>query len=530
MPDTFIEKFLVAFDDSYFPADFQQDYEIMECLARNEMGETLLVKDRRTGDLRVAKCCADQTHLSRAAESSLLKNVRHAGLPAYIGEYQNENMLCVVRAYVEGTPLDQLVSAFPLTSGQSVDIILQLCDILTCLHTQNPPVIHRDIKPQNIIVDRRGRVTLIDFGISRAYNESAPADTLCFGTRHYAAPEQYGFSQTDPRSDIYSLGVLLCWLLTGEVQVEQGKKAVTDRRLLNVVSKCTAFDPRDRFKNAAQVKDALTGLPRRRRRAAMAALAVLLIVSAGALIHRSASGVHFKEPLIEEAVRLSLGLDQDAPLTEKHLLTVDQIFILGNQAAPDYAAFNDLVQEFTHGSGALPRGEIVSLDDLTQLKNIRNISLAFQTFNDLTPLAELPYLEVLDIRNNPQVNDLAPLAHSETLTSLTIFDTSVADLSVLRSCPRLSSVDAGYTLIDSMDDLQGLDALRILMIRKAPLQSLQGIASCPQLEQIYLAQTSLGDLSPLLELPNLKLVEVSQDMRSIVEALAGQAHFEIVYQ
>ncbi len=73
-----------------------------------------------------------------------------------------------------------------------------MCDILNYLHSQNPPIIHRDIKPQNVIVDERGRVTLIDFGISRMYDAGARADTLCFGTRHYAAPEQYGFAQTDP--------------------------------------------------------------------------------------------------------------------------------------------------------------------------------------------------------------------------------------------------------------------------------------------------------------------------------------------
>lgn len=528
MSSDLAEKFLAVFDDSQYPADFLQRYELMECLAHNSQGETLLVRDQRTDELYVAKCYADRSLLPRTSESSLLRSFRHDGLPAFVGEYQNESMLCVVRGYVEGTPLDRLACQSAFSARQSTEIVGQLCDILTYLHGQNPPIIHRDIKPQNIIVDERGHITLIDFGISRTYDESARADTICFGTRFYAAPEQYGYSQSDPRSDIFSAGVLLAWLLTGLVDLEQAKKAIADRRLLAVVEKCTAFDPKDRYRNAAQLKDALAGRTRRRRRIGMAALAGLLLVSAALLFQRSTTGVHFREPLIEQAVRLSLGMDNSAQLTEADLLAVNQLFILGNQAAADSVAFNELVDEFAHG-GDMARGEIESLQDLTQLENLRNISLAYQNFSDLSPLAELPKLEVVDLRNNPQVADVSVLAGSPTLTSLTIFDTSVADLSMLSTCPRLVSLDAGAASISSMDALEGLETLKILMLRKTPLRSLDGIQEHAMLQELYLSETPLTDLNPLLELPRLQKVEVSEDMRPYAEAIADRAGFEIVY-
>ena len=356
------------------------------------------------------------------------------------------------------------------------------------------------------------------------------ADTICFGTHHYAAPEQYGFAQTDPRADIFSVGVLLAWLLTGLVDLEQAKKAISDRRLLAIVEKCTAFDPRDRYKSAIQLNAALTGRTRRRRRIGLAALAGLLLVGAVLFFQRSTNTIRFREPLIEQAVRLSLGLDERTPLAEDDLLAVNEIFVLGDQAAANRGAFDMLVNEFANSGGAFPRGDIHSLKDLAKLKNLRSISLAYQNFSDLSPLAGLPYLEVVDIRNNPQAADVSVLAGSPTLTSLTVFDTSVNDLSMLRDCPHLASLDAGATSITSMDALDGLEALQTLMLRKTPLRSLEGLQDHAMLQELYLGETPLADLTPLLALPRLQKVEVSADMRPYVEAIADQAAFEIVYQ
>ena len=529
MSSDLAEKFLAVFDDSQYPPDFLQRYELMECLAHNELGETLLVRDQRTDELYVAKCYADRSLLPRTSESSLLRNFHHDGLPAFVGEYQNESMLCVVRGYVEGTPLDRLAFHSALSPRQSTDIISQLCDILTYLHGQNPAIIHRDIKPQNIIVDEQGRITLIDFGISRTYDENARADTICLGTRFFAAPEQYGFAQSDPRSDIFSAGVLLAWLLTGLVDLDQAKKAIADRHLLAVVEKCTAFDPKDRYRSAALLKDDLAGRARRRRRIGLAALVGLLLVSAVLLFQRYTNTVRFREPLIEQAVRLSLGLDAAAPLTEQDLLAVNQIYILGNQAAADSEGLNQLVDVFANG-GHMTRGEVETLQDLTQLKNLREVSLDYQSFSDVTPLAKLPYLQSVDMRNNPQIADVSALAGSDTLATLVIFDTSVSDLSMLSSCPKLTLVDIGATSITSMQALEGLDALQSLVARSAPLRSLEGIEDLTMLQNLYLSDSPLNDLTPLLALPRLQKVELSEDMRSYAEAIAGQATFEIIYK
>jgi serine/threonine protein kinase len=119
MSSDLVEKFLAVFDDSQYPPDFLQRYELMECLAHNSQGETLLVRDQRTDKMYVAKCYTDLSLLPRTSESSLLRNFHHDGLPAFVGEYRNESMLCVVRDYVEGTPLDRLACRSALNQPKS---------------------------------------------------------------------------------------------------------------------------------------------------------------------------------------------------------------------------------------------------------------------------------------------------------------------------------------------------------------------------------------------------------------------------
>ena len=131
------------------------------------------------------------------------------------------------------------------------------CDILIYLHGLERPIIHRDIKPQNIIVKPDGKISLIDFDTARVYQSDSKSDTQFIGTREYAPPEQYGFSQTDARTDIYSVGVVLGWLLTGKTDAEEVYRKAGRNRLTSIYKKCTAFSPEHRFDSAKNLKAAL---------------------------------------------------------------------------------------------------------------------------------------------------------------------------------------------------------------------------------------------------------------------------------
>jgi tRNA A-37 threonylcarbamoyl transferase component Bud32 len=540
MDEAFVQDFLSDFDDSRFPDGFLADYCAIECLSHNEAGETLLVRARQTGAYYVAKCYVDKTLLSRTTESELLQTLRLGGLPAFVGEYENDTMLCVVREYVEGKPLDQYAAENELTQEQAVSLLVQLCDILAYLHGQTPPVVHRDIKPQNIIVNARGHIRLIDLGISRVYDETAREDTVCFGTRHFAAPEQYGFSQTDCRADIYSLGVLAGWLLSGKTDARAAAAQIGNVRLRRIVQRCTAFAPEQRYASAVKVKAALLAADGHRQqnvlRWACGFLACTVCLCAGFAIGRytdlspafwATPSVSFEEPLVEQAVRLALGKQANDPITEAELLSVSEVYIYGDQALGSAEAFAEMGQRMTQHDSAVRNGGMRSLRDLTMLKNLRRLDIALEDVGDLAPLGELLSLEQVSLKHNP-IADASPLASLPALRGLSLFDTHVSDLSALSSCPMLESLDVGKTRITSMAAFAGIESLRYLYMQQTPIRSLSGVEELTRLERISLSGVADGDLSPLLDLPQLKEAHLDAALREAAKADLKRARFDVI--
>ena len=126
-----------------------------------------------------------------------------------------------------------------------------VCNAVETLHSLG--IIHRDIKPENVMIDTKGKVKLIDLNASRQYEEHKTSDTVILGTLGYASPEQLGLSQSDTRTDIYALGVLLNVMLTGE----HPSRKLTDGKAKKIVLKCTQIDPNSRFSTVEKLAQAL---------------------------------------------------------------------------------------------------------------------------------------------------------------------------------------------------------------------------------------------------------------------------------
>lgn len=242
------------FSKAGYPAEFLADYDQLECLASHHGRETFLVSPKGTDELCVAKCY-DSSLFSDQNTENILRNLHHEGIPVFCNSYRNDSMFIIVRSYIRGVPLSEYARDKDLSQEEIVCLCMKLADVLIYLHNQTPPVIHRDIKPENIIITEKGDVVLIDFDIARTFKTAEETDTVFFGTKGYAPPEQYGFTQTDCRSDIYSFGVLLRFLLTDSVR--ENKKIRLYRPLRNIIARCTAFDPEKRYPDMNQVKRAL---------------------------------------------------------------------------------------------------------------------------------------------------------------------------------------------------------------------------------------------------------------------------------
>src|SRR6266496_4111010 len=152
-------------------------------------------------------------------EASVLSQLDHPNLPRLYEHFQNPGHWYLVMDFIAGETLEQYQSKPPnrhLLLSEVLDIGLQLCIVLDYLHSQQPPIVFRDLKPANIMRTPTGQLYLIDFGIARYFKPGQAKDTVALGSLGYAAPEQYGRVQTTPRADIYSLGAVLHQLLTGK--------------------------------------------------------------------------------------------------------------------------------------------------------------------------------------------------------------------------------------------------------------------------------------------------------------------------
>ncbi len=157
-------------------------------------------------------------------EVSLLSNLSHPNLPHIYDNFTDPEHWYLVMDFIEGETLESYLEAKGTNYTASLDEVLtlgiQLCTVLDYLHTREPVIIFRDLKPANIMRTPAGKLFLIDFGIARSFKPGKLKDTIPFGSPGYAAPEQYGKAQTTPRADIYSLGALLHMLLSGDDPVD----------------------------------------------------------------------------------------------------------------------------------------------------------------------------------------------------------------------------------------------------------------------------------------------------------------------
>ncbi len=218
--------------------------------ALDENKSVYLVKHRETGEIFVKKIKEVYTY----GVYQKLGRLNLDGVPKLYECVEADGKLYLIEEYISGKTLEKIYQEKGrFTEEEVIRIGLQLCKILKFLHGCVPPIIHRDIKPSNLMLTSDGVLKLIDFNAAKEYHDTAVCDTVFLGTQDYAAPEQYGFGQSDARTDIYGFGVTMNYLLCGQFPRER----LCNGRLREIVLCCTQVDSQKRYQTVRELERAL---------------------------------------------------------------------------------------------------------------------------------------------------------------------------------------------------------------------------------------------------------------------------------
>lgn len=490
------------------PEGMEKTYDLIELICERAGIWTLLVVRKSDGRRCVAKIFSGNTRENGKREAEILRKLDHPDIPKLI-EYREEGEIGIlIREYADGKPLDRYAAERVMSEPAIIALGIKICRVLEYLHGLPEPVIHRDIKPQNIIVDDSGNIRLIDFGISRTRNEQNAVDTVFAGTVAYAPPEQYGFRQTDQRADIYSLGMVLQYMLTGSVDTTSDKHGTDESNLNGIIGKCTSFAPEKRFRSIREVRKSLERINRHPApRALIAGLLTVCLVLGGAL--GSLTGIAYErgrkaaipsDPSenVMPVTPLSsmLGLND---MTEEQLLRITGIYIYGdtkfdtlytrNPSEPSgeitkvnpYISGHPYVIDFKSGPIEISDGSIDDISCLKYLKNLKQLVIARNRISDLSPLEGLTQLEFVDLSHNP-----------------------ITDISALRSLTSLRQLYLNGCSVSDISPAYGLTSLEVLYVSDNGINGLNGVSALKNLREIDLQSNGLVDISVLGELTGLE--------------------------
>jgi len=230
---------------NYLSESVKQDFDMVRQLKQGPRGEVHVVCSKKSSQRYIFRQFTGNGEVYRK-----LLHVSCPNLPNIYEAAEQGGQSIVLEEYVQGDTLAFLLEGSLMSSANAKKITRDLCGALWILHSLG--AVHRDIKPENVIL-RGCDAVLIDFDASRLYKYEQDTDTEVLGTTGYAAPEQYGISQSDARADIYSLGVLLNIMLTGK----HPSIALAPGRMGRIVRKCTMTNPNNRYRSVKHLMEVL---------------------------------------------------------------------------------------------------------------------------------------------------------------------------------------------------------------------------------------------------------------------------------
>lgn len=471
--------------NDYLPEDMQEHWTVYECLKESEDSSTFLVKETATGILCVLKWGRNRQAEFLRNEMEIMEKMadrKLSGIPKTYRIFEENGEVYLVREYIEGMSLAQMVlQKGGISEAEICRISRKICQTAEQFQNPDETMIHRDIKPENIVVTPGGEVVFIDFGTMRSYKKDGSRDTFVVGTRGTAAPEQYGYTQTDQRTDVYAIGQTMLYMVSESYEMNQLSECAVSRRMKKIIEKACSFEPDKRYGDAAQLRRAVEKCQaNNRKKVYKKAGAVFGLIAAGYILaifspdgtvienkrietaEQSAAEeqiqaeIIFREELIEEAVRKELGLSKTDKITASMLENVRKLRIVGKEILDDEDTFwgeGHHVDGKDSSFGSV-RGNITDLSDLAQMVNLEELALCNQKIEDISGLKELP-LKKLYLSKN-MITDFSVLLNLIDLDTLCIMENPAENLSVIGKCTgilRLNIQGMNLTDIDFLKNL-----------------------------------------------------------------------------
>lgn len=555
--------------NDYLPEDMQEHWTVYECLKESEDSSTFLVKETATGILCVLKWGRNRQTEFLRNEMEIMKKMadrKLSGIPKAYRIFEENGEVYLVREYIEGMSLAQMVlQKGGISEAEICRISRKICQTAEQFQNPDEPMIHRDIKPENIVVTPGGEVVFIDFGTMRSYKKDGSRDTFVVGTRGTAAPEQYGYTQTDQRTDVYVIGQTMLYMVSESYEMNQLSECAVSRRMKKIIEKACSFEPDKRYGDAAQLRRAVEKCQaNNRKKVYKKAGAVFGLIAAGYILaifspdgtvienkrietaEQSAAEeqiqaeITFREELIEEAVRKELGLSKTDKITASMLENVRKLRIVGKEILDDEDTFwgeGHHVDGKDSSFGSV-RGNITDLSDLAQMVNLEELALCNQKIEDISGLKELP-LKKLYLSKN-MITDFSVLLNLIDLDTLCIMENPAENLSVIGECTGIlrlniqgmnltdidflknlsldyldmSNVEVENNIFEPLAEMKKLDTLCMCDVNEAAAETLSQMSTLKALF-MWGDSTILENLKPLKGMTQLETLAFTTQISSL---------------
>lgn len=555
--------------NDYLPEDMQEHWTVYECLKESEDSSTFLVKETATGILCVLKWGRNRQAEFLRNEMEIMKKMadrKLSGIPKAYRIFEENGEVYLVREYIEGMSLAQMVlQKGGISEAEICRISRKICQTAEQFQNPDEPMIHRDIKPENIVVTPGGEVVFIDFGTMRSYKKDGSRDTFVVGTRGTAAPEQYGYTQTDQRTDVYAIGQTMLYMVSESYEMNQLSECAVSRRMKKIIEKACSFEPDKRYGDAAQLRRAVEKCQaNNRKKVYKKAGAVFGLIAAGYILaifspdgtvienkrietaEQSAAEeqiqaeITFREELIEEAVRKELGLSKTDKITASMLENVRKLRIVGKEILDDEDTFwgeGHHVDGKDSSFGSV-RGNITDLSDLAQMVNLEELALCNQKIEDISGLKELP-LKKLYLSKN-MITDFSVLLNLIDMDTLCIMENPAENLSVIGECIGIlrlniqgmnlkdidflknlsldyldmSNVEVENNIFEPLTEMKKLDTLCMCDVNEAAAETLSQMSTLKALF-MWGDSTILENLKPLKGMTQLETLAFTTQISSL---------------